>query len=139
MRRFSTLMTAAFAVVAFSSAAFAQAATPMKTPEKNVEKTATKTEKVAHAAALSATGKVAKVDEATRTFTVTTQAGDRHFTLGGDARIMAGAKPEKLTDLSGKTVKVTYTTAHGRNVASRVTIASEHKPEAQVAKEVEKK
>jgi hypothetical protein len=139
MRRFSTAVAAAFASVAFGSMAFAQATTPTKTPEKNVEKTSAKTEKVATAAALSAMGKVARIDEAGRTFTVATKAGEKNFTLGADARITAGAKAEKMADMAGKTVKVTYTKANGKNVASKVTIASELKPEAQVAKKVEKK
>jgi hypothetical protein len=138
MRRFSTAMAAAFAIVAFSSMAFAQSATPMKTPEKTVEKTATKTEKVATTAALSAMGKVGKVDEANRTFTVATKAGEKDFMLGAHARITAGAKTEKMADMAGKTVKVTYTMADGKNVASKVTIASELKPATQVAKKTEK-
>jgi len=133
MRRFLTVLTAAVAVVAFSSMAFAQATT--KT-EKKTEKAAAKVEKAEPA---SATGKVAKVDEAAKTFTVTTKSGDKDFTLAADAKITAGTKTEKVADLAGKTVKVTYTVVSGKNVASKVTIASETKPEAEAGKKVEKK
>jgi hypothetical protein len=115
MRRFSIVMIVAFAVVAFSSTAFARAAT------------------------LSATGKVVKVDGGGKTLTVTTKTGDKKFMLGPNTKITAGAKTATAADLAGKTVKVTYTTADGRNAASKVTIASEQKAEAPVAKKVEKK
>ena len=130
MRRFLTVLTAAVAVVAFSSMVFAQAPTQTKT-EKKAEKAATKAEPE------SATGKVAKVDEAAKTFTVTTKSGDKDFTLAADAKITAGTKTEKVADLTGKNVKVTYTVVSGKNVASKVTVASEAKPEA--GKKVEKK
>jgi len=94
MRRFLTVLTAAVAVVAFSSMVFAQAPTQTKT-EKKAEKAATKAEPE------SATGKVAKVDEAAKTFTVTTKSGDKDFTLAADAKITAGTKTEKVADLTG--------------------------------------
>jgi hypothetical protein len=159
MRRFFTVLTAAFAVVAFSSMVFAQAATQTTPVEKKVvkaaakteqaadktavktaqaaEKTAVKTEKVVKA--LSTSGKVAKFDEATKTLTVTTKGADKDFTLAADAKIMAGAKTATTADLAGKTVKVTYTTVDGKNVASKVTIAPEPKAPAKAEKKEEKK
>ncbi len=126
MRRFVTVLTAAFAVVAFSSLVFAQAATQAtekKAPAK-VEQTVAKTVKP-----LAASGKVAKFDEATKTLTVTTKDGDKVFMLAADAKITAGAKTATTADLAGKTVKVTYTVVDGKNVASKVTIAAEPKAE----------
>ncbi|HEX7485379.1 MAG TPA: hypothetical protein VF332_04455 [Vicinamibacterales bacterium] len=130
MRRYFTVLTAAFAVVAFSSMVFAQAAT--QTVEKKAVKTVVKTEKVVKASSVS--GKVAKFDEATRILTVTTKGVDTDFTLGADAKIMAGAKAATTADLAGKTVKVTYTTVDGKNVASKVTIAPEPKAPAKTEK-----
>jgi hypothetical protein len=131
MRRFITVLTAAFAVVAFSSMVFAQAATQTPVPDKKV---AVKTVKPAP---LSASGTVAKLDEATKTLTVTTKDGDKDFTLAADAKIMSGAKAMTIADLTGKTVKVTYTVVDTKNVASKVTIAPEPKA-AKVVKEVKK-
>jgi hypothetical protein len=150
MRRFFTVLTATFAVVAFSSMVFAQAATaqtekPKAAAEKTVkaekaapqaEKAAPKVEKVVKPVALAASGKVAKFDEATKTLTVTTKDGDKDFTLAADAKIMAGAKAAMANELAGKTVKVTYTTVDGKNVASKVTVAAEPKA---AAPKVEKK
>jgi preprotein translocase subunit YajC len=130
MRRYFTVLTAAFAVVAFSSMVFAQAAT--QTVEKKVVKTVVQTEKVVKASSVS--GKVAKFDEATRILTVTTKGVDTDFTLAADAKIMAGAKAATTADLAGKTVKVTYTTVDGKNVASKVTIAPEPKAPAKTEK-----
>src|ERR1035437_4721258 len=85
MRRFITVLTAAFAVVAFSSMVLAQAATQTPVPDKQVAaKAPVKTVKPA---ALSASGKVAKLDEATKALTVTTKDGDKDFTLAADAKI----------------------------------------------------
>jgi hypothetical protein len=138
MRRFITVLTAAFAVVAFSSMVLAQAATQTPVPDKQV---ATKAPvKTVKPAALSASGKVAKLDEATKALTVTTKDGDKDFTLAADAKIMAGAKVALFADLTGKTVKVTYAVVDGKNVASKVTIAAEPKAAApaKVVKEVKK-
>lgn len=155
MRRFCTVLTAAIAVVAFSSMVFAQAGTAAQATEKKVEKPAVKTEKPVEKAAvkaekvaekpvakaekaMSVTGKVAKFDEATKTLTV----GEKDFTLAADAKIMSGAKAATTADLAGKTVKVTYTTVDGKNVASKVTIAAEKaaaKAEKKIEKKVEKK
>jgi hypothetical protein len=135
MRRFFTVLTATFAVVAFSSMVFAQAATQTQTTEK---KTVVKTEKTVKPAVLSASGKVAKFDEATKALTVTTKDGDKDFTLAADAKIMAGAKVAMAADLvAGKTVKVTYTVVDAKNVASKVTIAAE--PKAAAPAKAEKK
>jgi hypothetical protein len=135
MRRVFTVLTAALAVVAFGSMVFAQAAT-----EKKAEKTAVKAEKTVKTAALAASGKVAKFDEATKTLTVTTKTGEMEFTLGADAKIMEGAKTATTADLAGKTVKVTYTTVEGKHVASKVTIAAaKAAAPAKVEKKEEKK
>jgi preprotein translocase subunit YajC len=131
MRRYFTVLTAAFAVVAFSSMVFAQAAT-QTVEKKKVVKTVVQTEKVVKASSVS--GKVAKFDEATRILTVTTKGVDTDFTLAADAKIMAGAKAATTADLAGKTVKVTYTTVDGKNVASKVTIAPEPKAPAKTEK-----
>jgi hypothetical protein len=135
MRRVFTVLTAAFAVVAFSSMVFAQAATQTQTTEK---KTVVKTEKTVKSAVLSVSGKVAKFDEATKILTVTTKTGDKDFTLDPDVKIMAGAKAAVAADLvAGKTVKVTYTTVDAKNMASKVTIAAE--PKAAAPAKTEKK
>jgi hypothetical protein len=161
MRRVFTVLTAAFVALTFSSMVFAQAAekTAVKTTEKAVAKTETaakttekavaKTETAAKttekaaakAAPLTTSGKVAKIDEATKAFTVTTKDGDKEFTLAADAKITAGAKEAKAADLAGKNVKVTYASVDGKNVASKVTVASEPKPAAEKAepKKEEKK
>jgi hypothetical protein len=156
-----TVLTAAFAVVAFSSMTFAQApaqaekatkpavekaAKPAaeKTVKPAVEKTeqaAAKTEKKAETkkAAPVATGKVAKFDAATKTLTVTTKKGDENFTLNADTKIMAGAKAAKEDELvAGKAVKVAYTEAAGQMTATKVTIAAE-KPAAKKAEKKEAK
>jgi len=128
MRRVFTVLTAAFVAFTFSSMVFAQAATQTEKKPATV-----KTEKVpAKAVAKSATGKVAKFDEATKTLTV----GDKDYTLAAEAKIVAGTKEVKAADLAGKNVKVTYTVVDGKNVASKVTVAAE-KPA--VEKTTEKK
>jgi hypothetical protein len=130
MRRFVTILTAVVAVAAFSTLSFAQATTAAK-PAASVKPAvathpapAAKPMVAAQAAPkavkpLSASGKVAKFDEATKTLTI----GAKEFTLAADAKIMAGAKAATTADLDGKTVKVTYTVVDGKNVASKVTIA----------------
>jgi hypothetical protein len=130
MRRVFTVLTAAFVAFTFSSMVFAQAAE--KTTAKTTEKAPAK------AAPLTANGKVAKIDEATKAFTVTTKDGDKDFTLAATAKITAGAKEAKAADLAGKNVKVTYTTVDGKHVASKVTIAAETKPAAEPKKEEKK-
>jgi hypothetical protein len=147
MRRFFTVLTATFAVVAFSSMVFAQAATAQTEKPKAAAEKTVKAEKVATPQAekpvvkadkavvktLSASGKVAKFDEATKTLTV----GDKDFMLAADAKVMAGAKAATTADLAaGKTVKVTYTVVDGKNMASKVAIAAEAKV---AAPKVEKK
>lgn len=157
MRRIFTALTAAFAVVAFSSMVFAQA--PAAATEKaakpaaeKVAKTAAaaeqtakaeKKEVVKKAAAPVAIGKVAKYDAATKTLTVTTKKGDENFTLTADTKIMAGAKAGKEDELvAGKNVKVAYTEAAGQMTATKVTIAGEKaatkKMEKKEAKEEKK-
>jgi hypothetical protein len=121
MRRFLTVITAVFAVAALGSMVSAQGSSQPRSSEKTVEKSATV---VAKAEPLSTTGKVEKVDVSARKFTV---------------KITAGAKTEKAEDMKGKNVKVTYTVADGKNLASKVTIASEQKPQAETGKKVEKK
>jgi hypothetical protein len=128
MRRFYTVMTAAFVVVAFSSLVSAQAANTAKSTDKKTEKTVTKTEKVEKVEALTATGKVEKVDDSGKKFTIKTKEGDKEFTLAAEAKITAGAKTEKAEEMKGKNVKVTYTVVDGKNVASKVAVAAETKP-----------
>jgi hypothetical protein len=148
MRRLFTVLTAAFVALSFGSVVFGQAAATEKKPAeakaaaKTAEKTAANVEQPAtgkKAGPLTATGKVVKIDEATKVFIVTTKQGDKAFTLAGDTKIMAGAKEAKAADLAGRNVKVTYTTVEGRNVASRVTVAAEAKPAAAAEKKAEKK
>ncbi len=126
MRRVFTVLTAAFVAFTFSSMAFAQA--PATTEKKPVAKTEKAPAKSAAEKPLSANGKVAKFDEATKTLTVTTKAGEKEFTMAPEAKITAGAKTEMASDLAGKNVKVTYTVVNGKNVASKVTV-----PEAKPA------
>ena len=110
MRRLFTVLTVAFAVVSFSSMVSAQAATQTQKPKVAAEQAAVKTQtvKVAKPVALSASGTVAKFDEATKTLTVTTKTGDKDFMLAADAKIMVGAQAAAAGDLmAGKKVKVT--------------------------------
>jgi hypothetical protein len=141
MRRFVTILTAAVAVAAFSTMAFAQAATAAKTatatkpaaaaqpaaattPTPAAKPVAATTQApvakpAAKPAKLSAKGE-GKYDEASKVLTV----GDKTFTLAPDAKIMMGAKAATTADLTGKHVMVTYTVVDGTNVASKVTIAT---------------
>ena len=139
MRRMFTVLTAAFAIVAFSSMTFAQAPAAEKATKPAVEKTvkaekakteqaATSTEKKAEkkAATPTATGKIAKFDAATKTLTVTTKKGDENFTLNADTKIMAGSKAGTDSELvAGKSVKVAYTEAGGQMTATKVTLQAE--------------
>lgn len=122
MRRFSTALTAALAVVALGSMVLAQPAAKPAATEKKIKTVAVKTVKT-----MSVTGMVTKFDEATRTLTV----GEKEFTLGANAKITAGAKAATTADLAGRKVKVTYTTVEGKHVASKVTLAPEAKPKAE--------
>jgi uncharacterized protein (DUF1684 family) len=121
MRRVFTVLTVAFAVVAFASMVAAQTTPPDKTAK--VEKAAAQTTPAAKTAA----GKVAKFDDATKTLTVTPAKGaDQAFMLGTDVKIMTGAKVATIADLvAGKNVKVTYTEADGKMTATKIQIAVE--------------
>ena len=55
--------------------------------------------------------------------------GDKEFELAPDAKIMSGAKAAPAADLTGKTVKVTYTVVDGKNVASMVRMPAAPKTE----------
>ena len=133
MRRYFTVLTAVFAVVAFSSLALAQAEKPKV---EKAAKTEQATAKKAPAAAPAASGKVAKFDEATKTLTVTTKDGDKNFMVTADTKIATGAKALKAADLvAGKDVKVTYSEAGGMMTATKIAIAAEKAP----AKKAEKK
>ena len=136
MRRLFTVLTAAFVAFTFSSMVFAQAAaTTEKKPAATAEKAPAAAKTAPKAAApKSATGKVAKFDEATKTVTV----GEKDYTLAADAKIMSGTKEVKPADLAGKHVKVTYTVVDGKNVASKVTVAATPKPAAEKAPKTEK-
>jgi hypothetical protein len=127
MRRVVTTLTVAVAAVALSSMVFAQApaAKPAAKPvaatqpapaAKPVAATPAVPKVVKTTKPLSVSGKVTKYDEATRMLTI----GDKEFVLGPEAKIMAGAKAAPSADLTGKTVKVTYTVVDGKNVASMV-------------------
>jgi hypothetical protein len=135
MRRLLSVATVALTVVALGPLVSAQAGQP-RAEDMRGETRVTNPQK---AEPLSLSGKVEKVDQAAKTFTVKTKEGDRQFALGSDVKIMAGAKAEKISDLPNKTVKVTYAVVNGRNVASRVTIASPQKPESQTARKTERK
>jgi hypothetical protein len=146
MRRVVNVVTAAAVVMAFSSMVFAQAATPKAAP---TAKPAAKAEaaQAAKPVKAEATEKAAKVekltvkgegkyDEATKTLTV----GDKTFTLAPNARVTMGAKAATAADATGKNVMVTYTVVDGKNVASKVTIASaQAKAAKSEKKEAEKK
>jgi hypothetical protein len=136
MRRLLSVAVVALTVVAQVCLASAQSASQPKAGDMKVEKRVAIAQK---AEPLSASGKVEKVDQAAKTFTVKTREGDRQFALGSDVKITAGAKTGKISDLPNKTVKVTYVVIDGRNVASKVTIASPQKPESQTAKKAERK
>jgi hypothetical protein len=134
MRRFYTVLAAAFVAVSFSSMVFAQAAAP--TEKKAPAKTTTQAPVVKKAAAVAATGKVAKYDDATKTLTVTTKTGDQDFVLGTDAKIVTNMKAGTAADLAaGKNVKVTYTEADGKKTATKVNVTTPvEKPAAKTAK-----
>jgi hypothetical protein len=132
MRRVVTVLTAVIAVVAFGSMVFAQtpAAKPVATAQatpaaKPVAATPAQAKVVKVAKPLSVSGKVTKYDEATKTLTV----GEKEFVLAPDAKIMAGTKTAPAADLTGKTVKVTYTVVDGKNVASIVRMPAAPKVE----------
>ena len=127
MRRVVTTLTVAVAAVAFSSMVFAQApaakptakpvAATQAAPAAKAVPAAPAAAKVVKAAKpLTISGKVVKFDEATKMLTV----GEKEFELAPDAEIMSGAKAAPAADLTGKTVKVTYTVVDGKNVASMV-------------------
>ncbi|HEY3382920.1 MAG TPA: hypothetical protein VGK32_14185 [Vicinamibacterales bacterium] len=157
MRRIFTVLTAAFAVVAFSSLVLAQTTPQTEKPKAAAEKTvkaekaavakteqaAAKTEKVEKAVAkkapLSASGKVAKYDDATKTVTVTTKKGDENFAVTADTKIMAGTKVVAAADITGKTVKVAFTEADGKMTATKITIAAEKAAPAKTEKKDEPK
>lgn len=120
MRRVFNLVTAGAVALAFSSMVFA--VPPRQAEQKPAEKTAVKAEK--KSTALSANGTVEKFDEATKTLTVGTKEGPKEFTLGPDAKIMEGANAATPAEMNGKHVKVTYSHVNGKNVASKVTIAT---------------
>ena len=61
-----------------------------------------------------------KYDEATKTLTV----GGKAFVLAPNAKITMGAKAVAAAEATGKHVMVTYTVVDGKDVASKVTIAS---------------
>jgi hypothetical protein len=131
MRRVFYALMAVVATVALSSILLAQA--PAPTEKKPVAKAAKVEKKMA---ALSANGKVARFDEATKVLTLSTKEGDKEFTLGAGAKIMSGASTATTVDLAGKNVKVTYSNVDGKNVASKVTIATARP--AVAARKVEK-
>jgi hypothetical protein len=145
MRRFFTVMTAVFAVVAFSSVVLAQAAPQAAKPAvEKVAKTdqakpAAKAPAAKKATAMKVVGKIAKYDDATKTLTVTTKKGDEDFMLGADAKITVGVKAATATDLAkDKSVTVTYTEADGKMTASKVQIAVEKAAPAKKAPEAKK-
>jgi hypothetical protein len=116
MRRVMSVLAAAAVAVTFSSMVLAQTATQAE------KKPAAKSEK--KATAMAANGTVEKYDEATKTLTLSTKEGEKEFTLGPDAKITSGASTASTADLSGKHVKVTYSHVNGKNVASKVTLAT---------------
>lgn len=127
MRRAINVVTAALLAVTFSSMVMAYA--PSQTEKKT---TTTKAEK--KSGTLAAHGTVAKFDETTRDLTLTTKDGNRDFTLEPNAKIMEGAKAVTTSDLAGKHVKVTYSHVNGKNVASKVTVASSTSTQASAKK-----
>jgi hypothetical protein len=129
MRRVMNGLVVVAAALALGSMVLAQATTQAA---KKPAQTSATVEK--RAPALWAMGKVLKVNESAKTLTLATADGDRVFTLATDAKIMAGASTAKTADLPGKTVKVTYSTVNGKNLASKVTIAAA-KPNGPPAKQ----
>jgi len=122
MRRFFSVLTAAFVAVSFSSMLYAQP--PATSTEKKAPAKHTTTAK--KAGVMAATGSVSAYDDATKTLSVKTKAGEEQFTLGADAKIMAGAKTAAATELAaGKNVKVTYMEEGGKKMATKVNITPE--------------
>jgi hypothetical protein len=121
MRRVFSALTAVAVAFAMSSAVFAVA--PHQAEKKPAEKNVKMEKK---ASTLAVNGKVERFDDATKTLTLSTSEGERQFTLGADAKIMSGANAATTADLAGKNVKVTYSHVDGKNVASKVTLATSH-------------
>jgi hypothetical protein len=116
MRRYFTVLTALFTVVAMSSMVLAS-----NQPQTDKTKTAPIAKK---AEALVSIGKIVKFDEATKALTITTKKhGDKSFVVSADTKIMSGAKMATPAELvAGKEVKVAYTEAAGVMTATKITI-----------------
>jgi hypothetical protein len=83
-----------------------------------------KTHAAATAKGMSASGKIAKYDSATKTVTLTTAKGDESFVLGSDAKVMhAGKAVTDLTPLVGHSARVHYTEEGGTKTATSVSVA----------------
>jgi hypothetical protein len=149
MRRMFTVLAAAFAVVAFSSVTFAQAAAQAEKATKPAVEKAAKTETAKKAEAKeavkkpatpTATGTIEKFDAATKTLTLKTKKGPENFTLNAETKIMAGSKAGKEGELvAGKNVKVAYTEAAGQMTATKVTLVAEKAAPKAEKKEAPKK
>jgi hypothetical protein len=118
MRRVFNVLTAVAVALAFGSMVFA--VPPQQAEKKPAEKAVKKSSTEA------ANGKVERFDDATKTLTVSTKEGEKQFVLGADAKIMSGANVATPAGLAGKNVKVTYSHVDGKNVASKVTVATSH-------------
>jgi hypothetical protein len=76
--------------------------------------------------ALSATGKIVRFDDATKTLTLSTAKGEEKFMLGSSARLQEGAKtitPATLSSLAGHQAKVRYT-ASGSDMSAESVMVS---------------
>jgi hypothetical protein len=120
MRRLLYNLTAGAAVLALAATVSASQ-TPGPSPSAKPAKAT-----AAKPAGKSATGKIAKFDDASKTLTITTGKGEESFTLADTATLHEGAKTITTADLgglAGHTAKIRYTEAGGKMTAESVTVA----------------
>jgi hypothetical protein len=114
MRRILSMAVAAATVLALGGSVMA--ATAAKEAKAKSTTTAAKS--------MSATGKIAKYDAASKTVTLTTAKGDESFVLGDSAKVMhSGKAVSDLDTLVGHTAKVHYTEANGTKTATSISVA----------------
>ncbi len=112
MRRILTTAAAVLGVVALSGSAYAAQASKPAKPHATAAKS------------MSATGKIAKYDAASKTVTLTTSKGDESFVLGDTAKIThSGKAVSDLSTMVGHSAKVHYTEADGTKTATSIAVA----------------
>lgn len=113
MRRIISMTVAAATVLALGGSALAAKATKEEKPKAT-----------AAAKSMSATGKISKYDESSKTVTLTTSKGDESFVLGDSAKVMhSGKAVTDVNSLVGHNAKVHYTEANGTKTATSVVVS----------------